>query len=87
MTPDIKTSPGLQLNFHSQTTPQQKKVTFEVQENFSSMFLATSGLGEMNDDDEITTGWETDLDVHKILKQQRAEERRKRSETLTSKKK
>lgn len=83
MAPEIKTSSsGLLLSFGPQRDHQKNKVTFEVQENFSSTFLATPGLGEMNDEDgeEATIGWETDIDVNQMIKQQKAEERRKKVE-------
>lgn len=81
MTPDINTSNSLKLNFHPLPSPSQK-VTFEVQENFSPTLLASPELGEILDEEEASTadGWDADEDLGEVLKQQRMEERRKRSE-------
>lgn len=80
MTPDIKTSNSLKLNFRPLPSPQQQKVTFDIQENFDSLMLAPPGLGVIVDEDDSTTGWDAEEDMSEVLKQQKMEERRKRSE-------
>ena len=78
MTPDIKTSNNLKLNFHLQPNPTQK-VTFELQENFSSSLLASPELGEIFDEELEVAGWDADdEDFSEVLRQQRIEERKKR---------
>lgn len=80
MTPNIKTSNSLKLNFHSLPAQQQQKVTFDIQENFDHLLLAPPGLGEIVDEEEDNvTGWDADEDISDVLKQQRMEERKKRS--------
>lgn len=80
MTPEIKTSNSLKLNFRSLPSPQQQKVTFDIQENFDRLLLAPPGLGDIIDDDEdAATGWDAGEDISDVLKQQKMEERRKRS--------
>ncbi|XP_046446097.1 receptor-binding cancer antigen expressed on SiSo cells-like [Daphnia pulex] len=83
MTPEIKTSNSLKLNFRPlPNQQQQQKVTFDIQENFDSLLLSPPGLGEIVDEDEdpTSTGWDADAeDINAVLKQQKMEERRKRS--------
>ena len=83
MTPEIKTSNSLKLNFRPlPSLQQQQKVTFDIQENFDSLLLSPPGLGEIIDEDEdsTSTGWDADAeDINAVLKQQKMEERRKRS--------
>ncbi len=76
MTPDIKTSNALKLNFRPLPSPQQQKVTFDIQENFDSLLLAPPGLGDILDEDEEITGWDAEEDISDVLKQQKMEERR-----------
>jgi hypothetical protein len=83
MTPEIKTSNSLKLNFRPlPSLQQQQKVTFDIQENFDSLLLSPPGLGDIIDEDEepTPTGWDADADdINAVLKQQKMEERRKRS--------
>lgn len=84
MTPEIKTSNSLKLNFRPVPgLQQQQKVTFDIQENFDSLLLSPPGLGDILDEDEApaSTGWDADSneDMNAVLKQQKMEERRKRS--------
>ncbi|KAK4018316.1 receptor-binding cancer antigen expressed on SiSo cells [Daphnia magna] len=83
MTPEINTSNSLKLNFRPVTNlQQQQKVTFDIQENFDSLLLSPPGLGDILDEDEdpSSTGWDADSeDINAVLKQQKMEERRKRS--------
>lgn len=81
MTPDIKTSNALKLNFRPLPSPQQQNVNlikFDIQENFDSLLLAPPGLGDIIDEDEdtATTGWEAGEDISDVLKQQKMEDRR-----------
>lgn len=88
MTPEIKTSNSLKLNFRSHPSPTQK-VSFEIQENFSPTLLASPELSEIVDDEEDmanVNGWDADADdISEVLKMQRMEERRKRSEVANQK--
>lgn len=88
MTPEIKTSNALKLNFRAQPSPVQK-VTFEVQENFSPSLMTSPELGEIMDEEEVSAaadGWDADeSDLSEVLKQQRIDERRKRSEGMNQK--
>lgn len=80
MTPNINTSNSLKLNFHSLPSQPQQKVTFDIQENFDHLLLSPPGLGEIQDEeDNATGGWDADEDISTVLKQQRMEERKKRS--------
>jgi hypothetical protein len=82
MTPEIKTSNSLKLNFRPLPSLQQQKVTFDIQENFDTLLLSPPGLGDIIDEDEdpTSTGWDADAeDINAVLKQQKMEERRKRS--------
>lgn len=87
MTPNINTANALKLNFRSHPTNSFQKVTFDVQEDFVGSIIASPELGEIVDEDEdVQTGWEADEDLSQVLKKQKMDERKKRSEDILKKK-